>query len=106
DRMYESSQAIGLACGKAMERFEPSSAPASKLIGTGRATFCGDASPLTQVAWLGYTADADPKELDEVEEFYRGRATNWEYVLNPYCSPALLPAIVQRGWTKAQYENV
>lgn len=89
-----------------MEKLEPSSSPANARIGTGRATFCGEGSPLTQVPWLAHQVDFDPSELDEVEEFYRGRATNWEYIVSPFSAPALLPAVIQRGWTEVQYENV
>ena len=106
DRVYALSQALGEATGRAMEALDPASKPAWKKVGTGSAGFCGDNSPLTQVAWLAYGSDFDPTELDVVEEFYRGRAAHWEYVVTPYADPRLLSAVIQRGWTEVQYENV
>ncbi|MBS1721875.1 MAG: GNAT family N-acetyltransferase [Armatimonadetes bacterium] len=106
DRIYETSLAIGLSAGVAMEALDPSSAPANKRIGTGRATFCGEGSPLTQVSLLFHRQDFDPDQLDEVDEFFRGRATNWEFNVTPFTNPRLIPAIVERGWTEVQFENL
>lgn len=104
-KIYQGSLAVGLAAGAAMESLTPQSKPANMRVGTGRATFCGDGSPLTQVSWLAFESDFDPKEIDDIESFFKGRASTWEYNLTPYSDPKLLPALIERGWSDVQYEN-
>lgn len=106
DRVRTTSLAIGHATATAMERIAPNSLPAYAAIGTGQAVFCGPGSPLTQVSWLAYGEELKPSELDQVENFFGERTSTWEYIVTPYSSPSLLPAVVQRGWTEVQYENV
>lgn len=85
---------------------DPKLAPTFAEIGSGHAVFCGDGSPLTQVCWLGFEQPLTTDQLDEVERFFSGRATNWEYVIHPMCDPSVLSVVVSRGHGHAQYENV
>lgn len=106
DRIHEASQDFARATGEAMESLEPGSNPAWAKVGTGSAVFCGDRSPLSQVAWIGYKSEFDDRDFEVVEGFYRGRADSWEYVLTPYSDTSLVGKVIQRGWSDVQYENV
>lgn len=106
DRIFALGSEIYRATAAAVESLWPDRAPAHAPIGTGSAVFCGDGSPLTQVARLAVGSRAHEKELDAVEEFFAGRAKDWEYVVTPYSDPDLLAMVVRRGWTNVQYENV
>ncbi len=106
ERILAASAEIYRATALAIERVDPTLAPALAPIGTGAALYCGDGSPLTQVGRLAVGAKAHEKELDTVEEFYSGRTSRWEYVVTPFSDPDLVAMVVRRGWTAVQYENV
>jgi len=106
ERIFALGAEIYRATAAAVEKIDPSLAPAHAPIGTGSAVFCGDGSPLTQVARLAVGSKAHEKELDAVEEFFSGRASNWEYIVTPFSDPDLISMVMRRGWTNVQFENV
>lgn len=106
DVIRATSLALGEDTARAMSLVDPSEEKTYLPVGTGQAVYCGEGSPLTQVSWLGYKTDFDPNDLTEVEAFFSGRAAHWEYIVTPCSAPGLLTAVIQRGWTEAQYENV
>lgn len=105
-RVYEATSEMARQMGKAAEDTDASLAPAYRKIGTGDVLFCGNGSPLTQASRLFFESDFDEKLILEVEEFFGGRAANWEYIVTPFQSLELLPAVFQRGWTTVAFENV
>ena len=104
--LFQLSQGLAKLTASAAETVDPKLAPALVQIGSGSAVYCGERSPLTQLAWLGYKEPVTLKQIIEVEEFYDGRATSWEYVANPFCDPRVVSLVMGRGWTNLQYENV
>ncbi len=87
---------------EAAKQVEPSSTYAD--LNGGLATFAGEGSPFTQVPVLAYkNSEAN---LDEIEEFYRGRATNWEMNISPYTSPHLFPLMAERGYAVDHFETI
>ncbi len=73
-------------------------------IGGGYAKFAGDGSPLTQVYGLGHRGSH--YDLGEVDDFYRGLATNWELIVTPFASPTLLPEAAKDGYIPDHFESV
>ncbi len=77
---------------------------AGMAIGGGYVRFAGDASPTTQAYGIGHR-DAS-FDLHEVEEFYRGRATNWEFIVTPFAGPAVLRQAADFGYVADHFETV
>ncbi len=75
-----------------------------KTMGSGYACWAGDGSPMTQVYGVGHR-DSE-FDLDEIDAFYEGRATNWELVATPFTSKSLLTEAVKRGYLPDHFETV
>jgi hypothetical protein len=59
---------------------------------------------MTQVYGVGHR-DAE-FDLDEIEEFYRDRAQNWELIVTPFASKKLLQAAIAAGYIPDHFETV
>lgn len=73
-------------------------------IGGGAMRFAGDGSPITQAYGLGHRGAS--VDLVEVEDFYSGRATNWELIVTPFVEPELLAQVAQIGYAPHHFETV
>jgi len=73
-------------------------------LGGGYARFVGDGSPLTQAYGIGHRSSHF--NLEELDDFYRGLATNWELIVTPFSSPELLSAASRAGYVPDHFESV
>lgn len=72
-------------------------------IGRGAARFAGADSPVTQAYGLGHLgAEAN---LSALEEFYAGRAQNWELIVTPFANPEFLNQVHGRGYVPHHFET-
>jgi len=74
--------------------------------GGGLAVFAGPESPLTQVVGLGLNGPVRPAEIEAVEAFFRARGARVTVDLCPLADPGLLPALRERGYRAAEFNNV
>lgn len=75
-----------------------------KRIGAGYARFGGDGSPLTQSYGLAH--NGAPCDLNQLEAFYQGRATNWELIITPFDHPDFLGQATKFGYIPHHFESV
>lgn len=73
-------------------------------IAGGAMRFAGDGSPITQAYGLGHRGAS--VELGEVEDFYAGRASNWELIVTPFVEPGFLAQVAQLGYAPHHFETV
>jgi hypothetical protein len=72
--------------------------------GAGYASYPGDGPNLCQV--YGISHRGAEFDLDAIEEFYRGKAENWELIVTPFESQALMAKAVAMGYVPDHFESV
>jgi len=75
-----------------------------KAVGGGFAGFSGDGSPTTQAYGIGHRDT--PYDLAELDEFYKGRAENWELIVTPFASPSIFRSAANFGYVPDHFETV
>ncbi|MBS1708534.1 MAG: hypothetical protein JSS65_07400 [Armatimonadetes bacterium] len=102
DRIHRFHVSVLRNFAKTYARISPDAAGLE--VGGGFACFTGEGSPITQAFGLGHrTAEADLTVLDD---FYQGRADNWELGITPFTSPKVVRQAVEMGYVPAQFETV
>lgn len=77
---------------------------AIKGIGGGLACFAGEGSPFTQVCEFGHR---DPSaQIQQVEDFYKDRCSNWEVIIGPTTSAEAMRSIGGAGYRPHHFETV
>jgi hypothetical protein len=72
----------------------------------GIAAFCGDGSPLTQVAAVGIESDVSEADLDRVFAFFHGRASEFEFKLSVLSQAPLREAVLKRARSLPEFESL
>ncbi len=103
------SQALTFASlrdyGRTFERLNPGDGPGVLEVAGGLAVFAGEQNPLTQVDGVGLGQAIEESDLDKLEDFYRGRATNWELVVDPLSPQELLILASKKGYVLDHFET-
>lgn len=97
---------LALQIGKAAERVSTKYSPAFATFGGIPVTFCGDGSPLTQVNVTAPDQDLTEAIFAQIDDFYEGRASNFELNIGPFASPQIWEICAQRGWFVVNHENL
>jgi hypothetical protein len=100
DQLHATSVAVLKIVREGYVQVRPDTAGAE--IGGGYALFAGEGSPLTQAFGFGFRRFADPVQL---EEFYDGKADNWEVTVTPFTSPETLNALAHHGYRPNHFEG-
>lgn len=100
DRIHRLSVAVLKSTKEGYEKVRADTAGAE--IGAGYALHAGEGSPLTQAFGFGHRQYDDPALL---EEFYRGRAENWEVTVTPFTSSETLRALIETGYRPSHFEG-
>ncbi|HEY7487362.1 MAG TPA: GNAT family N-acetyltransferase [Streptosporangiaceae bacterium] len=94
------------ACTTAALRRTPQSGGFVMPIAGGVATYAEPGSPLNKVAGLGFAGVPDKENLDEIERAHAERGLPVQVELAHLVDPAVLAALIDRGYRLTSYENV
>jgi GNAT superfamily N-acetyltransferase len=78
----------------------------SELIAGGCALFAGVGSPLTHALGCGLSGPVPAAEVDRLERFFFGRASDCLIDLCPMADLGLIAAVMERGYTLIEFNNV
>ncbi len=95
----------GFETAQAMRRFRPEMNASALPFAGGAAVYCGVGSPLTQALGSGMAGRVTQSEVDEMEEFFRSRASLARVVVCPFADSSLLAALNERGYRVVEFEN-
>jgi hypothetical protein len=90
----------------ALARLDPSSSPIWTTIGGTFAMFAGVGSPITQTFGLGMHAPLTPKDLDDIERFFRSRGSAVFHEVCPLAGVEVSQALAVRGYKPLEMSSV
>jgi hypothetical protein len=105
-RRLEYAEAVDAAgCVEAASRLDRDSEAAVKGAAGGYLTFCGVESPLTHAIGVGMHGPLTPKDIDEVEYFFRCRKAPVSIDVCPHADPSLYDMLSHRGYRITEFNN-
>lgn len=75
-------------------------------IAGGVAAFAGDGNPMTQVAGVGSSHEVSHQEFEQIIDFYKYRATQFEFKLSPLSNQALRTMVVRAAKSLPEFESL
>jgi GNAT superfamily N-acetyltransferase len=105
-RRLEMAETISPDCYDALRRYGPSDPVALLKVAGGYAFCCGPDYPVNQIVGMGLYDEVTAADLDQLEDFFRGRGVPCSVVLSPLAHASLRTMLGERGYSIAEFNTV